>query len=89
MMETLRLAKENGVRVILLTHYADAPGNALADVVLLCGAKDSPLDSSSIAAKIAVLFAAEVLVLRYSLNNQETAQEAHERTSRALESKRL
>lgn len=89
MMETLRLAKENGARVILLTHYADAPGNALADVVLLCGAKDSPLDSSSIAAKIAVLFAAEVLVLRYSLHNQETAQEAHERTSRALESKRL
>lgn len=89
MMETLRLAKENGARVILLTHYADAPGNALADVVLLCGAKDSPLDSSSIAAKIAVLFAAEVLVLRYSLNNQEAARQAHERTSRALESKRL
>lgn len=64
MMETLRLAKENSARVILLTHYADAPGNALADVVLLCGAKNSPLDSSSIAAKIAVLFAAEVLVLR-------------------------
>lgn len=89
MMETLRLAKENGARVILLTHYADAPGNALADVVLLCGAKDSPLNSSSIAAKIAVLFAAEVLVLRYSLNNQEAARQAHERTSRALESKRL
>lgn len=89
MMETLRPAKENGAKVILLTHYADAPGNALADVVLLCGAKDSPLDSSSIAAKIAVLFAAEVLVLRYSLNNQEAARQAHERTTRALESKRL
>ena len=89
MMETLRIVKGNGAKVILITHYADAPGTALADVVLLCGAKDSPLDSSSIAAKIAVLFAAEVLVLRYSLNNQETAQEAHERTSRALESKRL
>ena len=39
MMDTLHLARENGAKVILLTHYSDAPGAALADVVLLCGAK--------------------------------------------------
>ena len=38
MMDTLRLAKENGAKVILITHYDDAPGAALADVLLLCGA---------------------------------------------------
>ena len=89
MMETLRIAKGNGAKVILLTHYADAPGTALADVVLLCGTKESPLDSGSIAAKIAVLFVAEVLVLRFTLDNQELAAIARERTSKALAPKLL
>lgn len=89
MMETLRIAKGNGARVILLTHYADAPGTALADVVLLCGAKESPLDSGSIAAKIAVLFVAEVLVLRFTLDNQELTAIARDRTSKALAPKLL
>ncbi len=46
--------QENGAKVILLTHYSDAPGAALADVVLLCGAKESPLDSGSMPVKLAV-----------------------------------
>ena len=31
MMDTLHLARENGAKVILITHYDDAPGAALAD----------------------------------------------------------
>lgn len=89
MMETLRLAKGNGAKIILVTHYADAPGSALADVVLLCGARESPLDSGSVPVKIAVLFVAEVLVLRYTLDNQELTTISRERTSRALASKLL
>ena len=89
MMETLRLAKSNGAKVILLTHYNDAPGTALADVVLLCGAKESPLDSGSMPVKLAVLFVANVLVLRYTLDNQELAALSRDRTSRALGGKLL
>lgn len=89
MMDTLRVAKGNGAKVILLTHYSDAPGVALADVVLLCGGRESPLDSGSIPVKIAVLFVADVLVVRYTLDNQELAAIARERTSRALGNKLL
>lgn len=89
MMETLRLAKANGTKVILLTHYADSPGASLADVILLCGAKESPLDSGSVPVKIAVMYVAEVLVLRYTLDNQELANISRERTSRALAPKLL
>ena len=48
MMETLRTAKAAGAKIILLTHYEDSPGASLADVVLRCGAQESPLDSGSI-----------------------------------------
>lgn len=89
MMDTLRLAKENGAKVILITHYDDAPGVALADVVLLCGAQENPLDSGSIPAKLAMLFVANVLVLRYTLDNQELANLSPSRTSQALGCKLL
>ena len=89
MMDTLRVARQAGAKVILLTHYADSPGAALSDVVLLCGALESPLDSGSIPVKIAVLFVADVLIRRFGLDNQELYNLSRERTSKALASKLL
>lgn len=89
MLETLRLAKSCGARIILLTHYADSPGASLADVVLLCGAQESPLEGGSIAAKIAMLYVTEVLVLRFTMDNLELTTIAKQRTSRALAPKLL
>ena len=89
MMETLRTAKASGAKIVLLTHYEDSPGAALADVVLLCGAKESPLDSGSMPVKLAVLFVANVLVLRYTLDNQELVSLSRERTTKALGNKLL
>ena len=84
MMETLRTAKAAGAKVILLTHYEDSPGASLADVVLLCGAQESPLDSGSIPIKVAVLYVGEVLVLRYILDAPEQANAAQDLTSEAM-----
>ena len=55
MIETLRTAKAAGAKIILITHYEDSPGAKLADIVLLCGAQEIPLDSGSIPIKVAVL----------------------------------
>ena len=60
------------------------PGAKLADIVLLCGAQESPLDSGSIPIKVAVLYVAEVLVLRYILDDKPGSTEAQERTTEAL-----
>ena len=58
MIETLRTAKAAGAKIILITHYEDSPGAKLADIVLLCGAQENPLDSGSIPIKVAVLYVA-------------------------------
>ena len=84
MMETLRTAKGAGAKIILLTHYEDSPGASLADVVLLCGAQESPLDSGSFPIKVAVLYVGEVLVLRYILDAPEQANTAQDLTSEAM-----
>ena len=89
MMETLRTAKAAGAKIILLTHYEDSPGASLADVVLRCGAQESPLDSGGIPIKVAVLYVGEVLVLRYILDSPEQANTAQELTSEALTLKML
>ena len=84
MMQILKAAHGNGVRVILITHFADAPGASLADVVLLCGARESPLDAGSIPVKASVLYVAEVLALRYTLDNQELTALSRDRVSHAM-----
>ena len=89
LMETLRTAKANGAKIILITHYEDSPGAKLADIVLLCGAQESPLDSGSIPIKVAVLYVAEVLVLRYILDDKSGSTEAQECTTEALAVKML
>ncbi len=89
MLETLRAAKAAGAKIILLTHYEDSPGAKLADVVLLCGAQESPLDSGNIPIKVALLYVAEVLVLRYTMDDPENANAAQDRTSEALAVKML
>lgn len=89
MMETLRTAKDAGAKIILLTHYEDSPGAALADVVLLCGAQESPLDSGSIPIKAAFLYVGEVLVLRYMLDDPAHSNTAQDLTSEAMTVKML
>lgn len=89
MMETLRLARAAGAGVVLLTRHPDAPGAALANVVLACGGQDPQPDSGSLFAKIAMLLAAETLALRLTMDNQELADLARRRAANALIPKRL
>lgn len=84
MMDTLTIAKNAGAKIILITHYADAPGTSLADVVLLCGALETPLDGGSIPVKVGELFVAESLIMRYLLDNKELAAIARNKTSTAM-----
>ena len=87
MMDTLSVAKKTGAKIILITHYPDAPGTALADVVLLCGALETPLDGGSI--PVSELFVAESLIMRYLLDNRELAKIARDKTSVAMVAKFL
>lgn len=89
MMDTLSVAKKAGAKIILITHYPDAPGTSLADVVLICGAIETPLDCGSIPVKVAELFVAETLVMRYLLDNRELAKIARDKTSVAMAAKLL
>jgi len=89
LVETLQTAKSRGVKTLLVTRFLKSPGAQLADLVLPCGANESPLQLGSIPAKIAQLFLLDVLFSEFCRRDMECCRESRERLAAALESKHL
>lgn len=89
MQDVLRPAKARGAKIILITRFAKSPAAAFADVVLLCGSKEGPLQSGSVAAKVALLFVIDVLFNEYCRKNQEFTKNNCELTAAAVSGKLL
>ena len=89
MMETMRLAKKRKGKIILVTRFPNSPGAELSDVVLQCGANENPLQSGSIAARIAQMYLLDVLFSEYSRRNIVLARTNRARVAEALSEKHL
>ena len=89
MEETLRAAREQGALVILVTRFPRAPGAAMADLVLQCGGSESPLQTGSVAARVAQLYLLDVLFTRYCMQDPDTCDQTRRRIAAALTEKHL
>jgi len=89
MMETLQVAREQGAYIILITRFSKSPGGELADLVLQCGANESPLQLGSVAAKIAQLFLLDVLFAEFCRRRPAEYTQRRERIAAALADKHL
>lgn len=89
MVDTLKTAKQTGGRVILVTHFPNCPGAAYADVVLLCGADESPLQLGSIGARIAQLYLMDILFSELCRRNLDACRERRSRIADVLSDKHL
>ena len=89
MLDVLRPARDGGAKIILITHFSNSPAAALADLILLCGSNESPLQSGSIAAKIGQMFIIDYLFYAFCLQNPELCAKAREATAQATARKLL
>lgn len=89
MLDTLRLASDRGGKVVLITRFPKSPGAELADVVLQCGANESPLQLGSIAARIAQMFLIDLLFSEVCRRNVDEARDCRSRIADALASKHV
>ena len=89
LMEALTVARERHARIILVTRFARSPGAEYADLVLCCGSNESPLQLSSVPAKLAQLFLVDVLFSEYCRQDLEGCGLARERVASALAEKHL
>ena len=72
-----------------MTRFARSPGAEYADLVLSCGSNESPLQLSSVPAKMAQLFLVDVLFAEYCRQDLDACSAARERVASALAEKHL
>ena len=83
------LPRNRKVRVILITHFPKSRATEFADVVLLCGYNEGPLQSGSVAAKLGQLFLIECLFYGFCKRNPEVYAFARTSTAEAITRKLL
>ena len=83
-LQVLEVAKQRGIKTILVTRFPKSPAAKLADVVLRCGSNEGPFQFGSVAAKIAQLVVVDVLFQEYFSRNQEQCQENIQAIASAL-----
>ena len=89
LMDLLEVVREQGARIILVTHFPKSPAAAFADVILQCGANAGPLQLGSVAARIAQLFVIDVLFAEVCRRGGGEAHGAREREAGAVSAKHI
>ena len=84
MEDIMHVAKERHISVILVTHFPNSCAAGYADVVLLCGYNESPLQSGSVAAKLGQLFIIECLFYVFCKRNPDILSKARASTIEAI-----
>ena len=78
------LAKHAGAKVICITHFAKSPLTAFADLVLLCGSEEGPLQGGSASAEIGQLFLVDLLCTEYYRRYYDACSKNNEKTSQSV-----
>ena len=83
-IQVAKLAKEAGANVVAISHFEKSPLTTYCDAVLLCGAKEGPLDGGSMSAKLGQLYLIDLLYQGYYERNSEECILNNEKASAAV-----
>ena len=86
-VDSVKIAKEKGAAIIVLTNYLKSPLSQYADHILLGAAKENPLDSGSLVSKIAQLFLIDVLCTGLAVKDVGKAEEIQTEISTNISNK--
>lgn len=81
----LEIARKVGAKTICITHHAKSPITKHADVTLLNGSKEGPLQVGGVGTKIAQLFVIDLIYTQLVRINQEKAITNTQKTREAVE----
>lgn len=87
--EVLEAARNRGAKVILLTHFERCPAIEYADAVVLCGARESPLNMGSVAVKMGLLLMIDILFHEFYRRCPQLSSQNLETTTKSLGTKLL
>lgn len=78
------LAKKAGAKVICLTRFVKSPLTSYADITLLCGANEGPLQGGSTSAEISQLFLVDLIYTEYYRRYYDRCSKINEKTSESV-----
>ena len=83
-IEVAKVAKENGATLIVITRFTKSPLTSYADITLLCGGNEGPLQGGSLTAKISQLYLLDLLYTEYFKLTSEESSANKESTANAV-----
>lgn len=89
MIQTLKLARRQGAKVILITRFVKSPGAELAHLSLPYGATENPLQLGSVAVRIAQLYLLDVIFSELCQRNLDQCRKRRTAIADALAEKHL
>jgi len=84
LVDTVRMAKQNGVKIICLTNHARSPITHHADVVLLGSSREHPLRGGAFSSKLAQIQILDILTTTLSLKHKDKTYDAMEKTAKSV-----
>lgn len=78
------IAKDVDAKIVAITRFIKSPLTNYADVALLCGSNEGPLEGGSMGAKLSQLYIIDILFQEYYRRNLGISSENNRRTSRAV-----
>lgn len=79
-----RIAKNAGAGIICMTRFIKSPLTSFADITLLCGAKEGPLQGGSTSAEISQLFLIDLMYTEYYRRYFDICSKNNEKTSASV-----
>lgn len=83
-IDAIEIAKENGVKIIVVTSYIRSHITKYADIVLQTAGKEHLMEGGTLVSSISQLYIVDLLVTGVSLLNKENAQYMREKTGRSI-----
>lgn len=88
-IEIAKQIKRSGCKLVCITRYANSYLASMADIVLVCGSNEGPLDGGASSTTMVQLYILDVLYLQYFKKNYQKSKLNKERTTEAISSKVL
>lgn len=83
-IESAKLAHERGAKIIVITRFQKSPLTNYADITLLSGATEGPLQGGSLSAKISQLYLLDLLYSAYFTLTHEASTGNKELTAKSV-----
>lgn len=77
-------AKKTGAKIIAVTRFAKSPLASHADLIMLCGSNEGPLQGGSTSVKVSQLFLIDLLYMEYFRRTFERSTENKQKTVEAV-----